>query len=126
MILASTRFDHRELATELESDPVVQRYRSFFALLDWSQVVERTTARPWPGQVPHPEAAYIKALLVKLCEHKAYVTELRRFLVEHPLLVVELGFHVVLEPTPMDLMSRRRCQASAGCATNNKRWTLRC
>jgi hypothetical protein len=99
MIPTSSKFDQRELACELESDPVVQRYRSFFALLDWSQVIERTTTRPWPGQIPHPEAAYVKALLVKLCEHKAYVTELRRFLVEHPLLVVELGFLPVAEPT---------------------------
>ncbi len=99
MIPASARFDQCGLATELESDPIVQRYRSFFALLDWTQVAERTTARPWPGEMPHPEAAYLKALLVKLCEHKAYVTDLRRFLVEHPLLVVELGFHPVPDPS---------------------------
>jgi hypothetical protein len=99
MIPASARFDQQGLTTELESDPVVQRYRSFFALLDWTAVLERTTVRPWPGQMPHPEAAYIKALLVKLCEHKLYVTDLRRFLVEHPLLVVELGFHLVSDPT---------------------------
>jgi Transposase DDE domain len=99
MIPASARFDQRGLATQLESDPLVQRYRSFFALLDWSQLPERTTLRPWPGQMPHPEAAYIKALLVKLCEHKAYVTELRQFLVEHPLLVLELGFQPIPDPT---------------------------
>jgi hypothetical protein len=77
----------------------VQRYRSFFALLDWTQVPERATVRPWPGETPHPESAYMKALLVKLCEQKAYVTDLRRFLVDHPLLVVELGFHPVPDPT---------------------------
>lgn len=99
MIPASATFDQPGLATELESDPLVQRYRSFFALLDWTQVPERTTKQPWPGQTPHPEAAYVKALLVKLCEHKPYITDLRHFLVEHPLLVLELGFHPIPDPT---------------------------
>lgn len=78
-----------------DADPVVQRYRAFFALLDWSAVPERDPRRPWPGSPPHPAAAYVKALLVKLCEGKAYVTDLRTFLVEHPLLVRELGFRPV-------------------------------
>lgn len=99
MIPASARFDQRGLVTELDCDSVVQRYRSFFALLDWTQVPERVTERPWPGPAAHPEAAYVKALLVKLCEHKAYVTDLRTFLVEHPLLVLELGFQPVLDPS---------------------------
>src|SRR4051794_39677374 len=80
-------------------DPVVRRYRAFFAVLDWSQVPERAGPRRWPGPAPHPRAAYIKAFLVKLCELKAYVTDLRRFLVEHPALVLELGFRPVLAPT---------------------------
>jgi Transposase DDE domain len=79
-------------------DPVVQRYHAFFALLDWDQAPDRDSARPWPGPPPHPTAAYIKALLVKLCEHKTYITHLRAFLVEHPWLVLELGFRPVLAP----------------------------
>lgn len=73
-------------------DPVVYRYRAFFALLDWMQVPERDAHRPWPGSPPHPRAAYIKALLVKLCEGKAYMTELRGYLLDHPQLVLGLGF----------------------------------
>jgi hypothetical protein len=76
-------------------DPVTQRYRAFFGLLDWGQVAERDERRCWPGREPHPQAAYIKALLVKLCEQKAYITDLRRYLVEHPALVLELGFRPV-------------------------------
>ncbi len=53
---------------------------------------ERNETKPWPGTRPHPEKSYIKALLVKKCENFAYITELRRFLVKHPLLVLELGF----------------------------------
>ncbi len=52
--------------------------------------------------MPHPRTAYIKALVVKVCEGKAYITDLRRYLVEHPALVLELGFHPVPEPgTPL-------------------------
>jgi hypothetical protein len=92
-------FDQTTLARLLEVDAVVQRYRAFFALLDWSVVPERAPDRPWPGAPPHPRAAYIKALLVKLCEHKDYITHLRTFLVEHPLLVLEMGFVPVPDPT---------------------------
>jgi Transposase DDE domain len=99
MIRASVEFDQRALAAALESDAVVQHYRSFFALLDWMHIPERALERPWPGGIPHPEAAYVKALLVKLGEQKAYVTDLRSFLVKHPLLVLELGFRPVLDPT---------------------------
>jgi len=97
MIPVSAGVDQRELAAKLERDPIVQRYRSFFALLDWTQVPDRERDRPWPGSTPHPETAYIKALLVKLCEQKAYVTDLRCLLVEHPLLVLELGFQPCLD-----------------------------
>lgn len=98
MIRASAALDQHWLTTELERDTIVQRYRSFFALLDWTQVPERLGTHPWPGPVPHPESAYVKALLVKLCEQKAYITDLRTFLVEHPLLVLELGFRPVADP----------------------------
>jgi len=80
-------------------DPVVARYRAFFALLDWTQVSERDPRRPWPGPRPHPRAAYLKALLIKICEQHRYITQLRAFLVEHPALVLELGFHPVPDPT---------------------------
>jgi hypothetical protein len=79
-------------------DPVVRRYREVFAHLDWSRVPERDEGLAWPGWPPHPRAAYIKALLVKVCEEKAYITDLRRYLVEHPALVLELGFRPVPAP----------------------------
>jgi hypothetical protein len=82
-----------------DRDPVVQEYRAFFARLDWSVVPARDPRRPWPGSPPHPPAAYVKALLVKLCEGKRYVTDLRTFLLKHPLLVLELGFRPVVDPT---------------------------
>jgi len=69
----------------------------FFALFDWGQVPERDEQKAWPGSPPHPEKAYIKALLIKKCENFAYVTQLRCFLVKHPLLVLEIGFMPVAD-----------------------------
>jgi hypothetical protein len=97
MIPASALFDQSTLSLLLEHDPVVQRYRAFFALFEWHHLPERDETRVWPGPRPHPRAAIVRAFLVKLCEGKAYVSHLRRFLVEHPLLVIELGFHLVLD-----------------------------
>jgi hypothetical protein len=77
----------------------VQEYRAFFELFDWDVVPERTEKRPWPGSAPHTEKAYVKALLVKQCERLEYITNLRSFLVKHPLLVIELGFRLVVDPT---------------------------
>jgi hypothetical protein len=62
-------------------------------------VPDGPTTTPWPGPTPHPVAAYVKALLVKLCEHKAYIIQLRNFSRRAPLLVLELGFRPVLDPT---------------------------
>jgi hypothetical protein len=70
----------------LAHDPVVQRYRGLFALFEWSVV-------------PDPPSAYVKALLLKREEGFQYCTQLRRFLLEHPLLVLELGFRPVLDCT---------------------------
>jgi len=99
MIAHAGALDHGVLATLHDYDPVVRRYRTFFAHLDWAVIPEREARRPWPGPVPHPRTAYIKALLIKLCEHKEYITHLRTFLVDHPLLVLEIGFHPALDPT---------------------------
>jgi len=99
MITVCAAWDQGARAALLDHDPVVRRYRAFFAHLDWAVIPARDPARPWPGPTPHPPVAYIKALLIKLCEHKEYVTHLRSFLVEHPLLVLEIGFRPVPDAT---------------------------
>jgi hypothetical protein len=68
-------------------------------LLDWSVIPERDESHPWPGTPPHPQRAYVKALLVKINEHLEYTTRLRRFLVKHPALVLSLGFRPVEDTT---------------------------
>lgn len=99
MIAVGGALDQRALALLRERDPLVQRYRAFFAHLNWSVVPERDATRAWPGLSPQPTAAYVKVLLIKLCEHKEYVTQVRRFLGDHPLLVLEIGFRPVPDPT---------------------------
>src|SRR5207244_8645542 len=91
MIPYSQVFDQQTMTRMLDHDPVVQRYRSFFALFDWSVVPEPVVDPSQPGKRPHPPTAYIKALLLKLEEGLTFCTRLRRFLLEHPLLVLELG-----------------------------------
>src|SRR6478735_6994356 len=98
MIAADLGSDRAAAGRDEALDPVVRRYRALFAVLDWSVVPERDAQRRWPGHSPHPRAAYIKALLVKLCERQASITDLRRYLVEHPRLVQELGFRAVAAP----------------------------
>jgi hypothetical protein len=99
MIPESHLFDQTTMAHLLDNDPVVQDYRSFFSLLDWS-VVEQWEAQGSPrGRPAHPESAYLKAFLIRIREGMIYTSQLRRFLIKHPLLVIELGFHLELDPT---------------------------
>jgi hypothetical protein len=95
MITNGLALDQPRLALLAAGDPVVQDYRAFFALLDWSHVPEPPPTSPRPGPTPQPFAAYVKALVIKICEGKEYITQLRTFLVRHPLLVLEIGFRPV-------------------------------
>ena len=100
MIPASERFDQSTMAALLDVDPLVTDYRQFFALFDWS-VVDRWQAHQSAccGSHGHPLTAYLKAFLLRLKEGLRYSTDLRRFLLHHPLLVIELGFELHLDPT---------------------------
>jgi hypothetical protein len=101
MIASFEPLDQSALTTLCERDPLVERYRAFFALLDWDEI-EPQLHRDHPcGPHPHPETTYIKTFLVKILEEKRYMTSLRLFLVEHPLLVIELGFHLVPDTTAL-------------------------
>jgi hypothetical protein len=99
IIPTSLVFDQQTLAQMLEYDPVVQYYREFFALLDWSVVPEPPLDPSRPGQRPHPQTAYIKALLIKICEKLDHASDLRTYLLRHPLLVLEIGFRPHLNLT---------------------------
>lgn len=96
MISSISHFDQQTLSQLRDCDPVVLRYRTLFAVLDWSMIPEPVLDPSRPGRRPHPERAYVKALLIKVCEHFDSCTQLRRFLIEHPLLVLELDFRLKL------------------------------
>src|SRR5437667_10605618 len=99
MIPSSALFDQSVMQRLLDHDPVVADYRAFFSLLDWSLVDQWQAERSARGRPPHPESAYLKAFLVRIREGMSYTSQLRRFLLKHPLLVIELGFQLVLDPT---------------------------
>jgi hypothetical protein len=99
MIPASHRYDQTTLAHMIEDDPVVADARAFFSFFDWS-IVERWQAqRSSRGRPGHPESAYLKAFLLRIKKGLIYTEQLRTFLLEHPLLVIDLGFRLHLEPT---------------------------
>src|SRR4051794_37384091 len=98
MIPSSALIDQSVMQRLLEHDPVVVDYRAFFSLLDWSLVDQWQAERSSRGRPPHPESAYLKAFLIRLREGMLYTSQLRRFLLNHPLLVIELGFQLELAP----------------------------
>ncbi len=97
MIPASMTFDQSTLTALLEHDPLVADYRAFFAWLDWSLVDQWQARHSARGRPPHAERAYLKAFLVRLREGLLFTSQLRRFLLAHPLLVIELGFTLHLD-----------------------------
>jgi hypothetical protein len=99
MIPSSSVLDQSVLTTLLTVDPLVQQYRTFFALLDWSFLDRGPDARSSRGRPAHPESAYLKAFFIRQHQQFSYTSQLRRFLVQHPLLIIELGFHLTLDPS---------------------------
>lgn len=59
-------------------DPVANDYDTFFSVLNFEVVPERAESKPWPGNPPHPEQAYVKAQSVMIREKIEYLPELRR------------------------------------------------
>src|SRR5436309_2590199 len=80
-----------------DADPIVQRYRIRFALFDWSGIDAPRTRGP--GRPAHPQSAYLKAMLVRINEHHLSTPRWRAYLLDHPLLVLELGFRPHLDCT---------------------------
>jgi len=100
MIPSSAVFDQSTLTALLEYDPIVQDYRAFFSLLDWSTVEQWQAQRSvYCGSHGHPITAYLKAFLIRIREGLIYMTQLRCFLKRHPLLIIELGFDLHLDPS---------------------------
>jgi hypothetical protein len=98
MIPTSALFDQSVLVALLDHDPLIAEYRAFFSLLDWSVVEQWEAERSSRGRPAHPISASLKAFLIRIREGMLYTAQLRRFLLRHPLLVLELGFRPVLDP----------------------------
>ncbi len=52
-----------------------------------------------PGRPAHPTSAYLKAALVRISEHHLSTPRWRAYLLDHPLLVLELGFRPHIDLT---------------------------
>jgi len=98
IIPISQHFDQPTLSKLLEADALVQRYRRLFALFDWT-ATEPAVQPSGPGRPGHPPSAYIKALLVRIGEHLSPTPRWRAYLLDHPPLVLELGFRPHLDLT---------------------------
>src|SRR5450759_5464795 len=96
IIPISCQFDQQTIGKIIAADALVQRYRALFALLDWKPL-DCPQSPAAPGRPAHPKCAYAKAFLVRICEKKASMPALRAFLLEHPLLLLELGFRPTLD-----------------------------
>jgi hypothetical protein len=97
IIPISQHFDQPTLSKFSDADSIVQRYRSLCALFDWSGI--DAPARRGPGKPAHPQSAYLKAALVRIHAHLGSTPRWRAYLLDHPLLVLELGFRPPLEVT---------------------------
>jgi hypothetical protein len=68
---------------------------NLLASLDWEHFPERDPHRAWPGSPPIPRACFVAAYLIKLDQNIRYMTDLRKYLVDHPPLLWILGFPLV-------------------------------
>ena len=53
MIAEPPSLDQSTLTCLREADPVVPRYRAFFALLDWNEIDQQDATRHQRGPRPH-------------------------------------------------------------------------
>ena len=71
----------------------------FSRLSDWSVVEQWKAQQSRRGRPAQDIASYIKAFLIRIKEGMIDTTQLRKFLIKHPLLIIELGFDLHLDPT---------------------------
>ena len=91
--------DLAALPAWVAADPLVQKYAALLGPLPWTTFPERPTDRAWPGPRPHARAPFVAAFLIKLNEDIRFMADLRTFLIEHPALIVWLGFPRRPDPT---------------------------
>jgi hypothetical protein len=87
--------DETNLPRLVQESSVALKYLRLLGPLDWSRFPERPDERIWPNVPPLPYAALAAAYLVKLDQNQTYMSDLRDYLVDHPVLVWLLGFPLV-------------------------------
>lgn len=93
--------DQQTMTHVLAADPLMHRLRTFFALFASHQFLSA-----WP--TPHPLSASIKALLLTISEGLTTGTYLRRYLVEHLLVMLELDVRLPLDMEQPDVFDVTR------------------
>src|SRR5207245_8868819 len=73
----------------------VQRSHARVARFDASHIA--LPPKREPGRPGHPSSAYLQAALVRIDEHLLSTLRWRAYLLDHPLLVLELGFRPHLD-----------------------------
>lgn len=81
----------QQLPAPVRRDAVAMRYHRLLHPINWAAFPERDLEADYP-QAATPYAPFAAACLVKLEENKTYMSDLRKYLVEHPLLTWLLGF----------------------------------
>lgn len=91
--LQNRSWDHFVAPAWFGYDAVARRYEQRFGQVDWEAFSPRvdTTRR---GRLPHPIRAYVQAFCVIIEEGLEQVTQVWRYLSEHPPLVWLLGFRL--------------------------------
>ena len=96
------------------ADSVANRYEELFGELDWASLAAVEGEAGRVGRLAHPEGAYVKAYLVMVEENIEWVSQLARYLCEHPALVWVLGFRLVADTNSPYGFDVRRSVPSAG------------
>jgi hypothetical protein len=92
---ALARQNPTRLPRLIRESAVAIKYLHLLGPLDWDHCPHRSGHPFSPGSIPLPLSAFAAAYLVKLDQHRTYMSELRQYLVEHPALVWTLGFPLV-------------------------------
>jgi hypothetical protein len=86
------RQDPTQLPRLVRESAVARKYLRLLGPLDWDSFPERTGHTFWPDAAPLPLSALAAAYLVKLDQHLLHMTDMHRYLAEHPALMWVLGF----------------------------------
>ena len=82
----------------VRESPVVRRYEGLLGLIDWQDLPQRQSrAGQWPAGISY--ASFAAACLIKLDQGFTYMSQLRRYLVEHPALLWRLGWPLIPSST---------------------------